>query len=41
MPFLKDEYTKHEKGEADYSVIGLLAIASAAIEEIIEKELTT
>jgi len=41
IPFLKDEYTKYEKGEVDYSAIGLLCIASAAIEEIIEKELTT
>jgi hypothetical protein len=35
-PSLKNEYTKYEKGEADYSIIGLLYVASAAIEEIIE-----
>ena len=40
-PFLKKEYTKYKNGETDYSIIGLLYVASAAIEEIIEKELKT
>ena len=40
-PSLKDEYAKYENGEADYSIIGLLYAASAAIEQIIEKELKT
>ena len=40
-PSLKEEYTKYENGETDYSIIGLLYAASAAIEQIIERELNT
>jgi len=40
-PSLKEEYTKYENGETNYSVIGLLYAALAAIEQIIEKEMKT
>ena len=38
IPSFKEEYTKYNNGETDYSIIGLLYVALAAIEEIIEKE---
>ena len=38
IPSYKEECTKYNSGETDYSIIGLLYVASAAVEEIIEKE---
>ena len=38
IPSYKEEYTKYNSGETGYSIIGLLYVASAAVEEIIEKE---
>ena len=40
-PSYNNEYMKYQNGETDYSVIGMLYVASAAVEEIIERELKT